>query len=413
MKVCLVSRSDNRSGAAAAAYRLHLGLRQSGINSTMLVGEKTRNDTTIVSPENQWERKWVQLAPKLESVPVRFYRQRNRARFSTQWLSDRVANQIAKIDPDIINLHWICGGYLQIETLAQFRKPIVWTLHDMWPFTGGCHYSQTCDRYTQSCGACPHLNSQFENDLSRWVWQRKARAWRNLNLTIVTPSRWLAQCARASRLFRDFPIEIIANSLNTRAYQPTDKCLAKKQFELPQDKQILLFGAILATSDRRKGYHLLKAAIEQISQTPQGDNIEVIVFGASQPSEDTQFALKTHYFGTISDDAILSLLYSSADVFVAPSVEDNLPNTVMEALACGTPCVAFKIGGMPDLIEHRQNGYLAQPFAVEDFSKGVLWVLEDKQRHSQLRKNARSVVEQKYRLQCQSQHYISLFERLN
>jgi glycosyltransferase involved in cell wall biosynthesis len=412
VKVCLVSRSDNRSGGAAAAYRLHLSLRQSGINSIMLVGEKTRDDMTILSPEKRWEQEWVKLAPKLESLPVRFYRKRDLGRFSTQWLSERLAHRIAKINPDIINLHWICGGYLQIETLARFRKPIVWTLHDMWPFTGGCHYSQTCDRYTQSCGACPKLNSKLDSDLSRWVWQRKARSWQNLNLTIVTPSHWLAECARASSLFRGLRVEVIPNSLDTCIYQPTDKQLARKQLGLPQDKQIILFGAILATHDRRKGYHLLKAAVQQIARVSQTGKIEVLIFGASQPEEDTQFGLKTHYFGTVNDDLTLSLLYSSADLFVAPSLEDNLPNTVMEALACSTPCVAFKVGGMPDLIEHQQNGYLAQPLSVEDLAKGMIWILEDEKRHHQLCLRSRKKIEQEFTLRCQSQRYTSLFSQL-
>ncbi|MDY7014865.1 MAG: glycosyltransferase family 4 protein, partial [Cyanobacteriota bacterium] len=333
-------------------------------------------------------------------------------RFSTQWPRDRVASRVATIAPDIINLHWICGGYLQIETLARLGKPIVWTLHDMWPFTGGCHYSQTCDRYTQSCGACPKLNSTRDRDLSRWVWQRKARAWSNLNLTIVTPSHWLAECARASSLFRHLPVEVIANSLDTRIYQATDKQLAKKQLGFPQNKQIILFGAILATRDRRKGYHLLKAAIQQLALSPRSRNLEVTIFGASQPENAPNFGLKTRYCGTVDDDRSLSLLYSAADVFVAPSLEDNLPNTVMEALACGTPCVAFKTGGIPDLIEHQHNGYLAQPFVIEDLAQGITWILENETRHHQLRDRARKKIEQEFTLNCQSQRYASLFNRL-
>jgi glycosyltransferase involved in cell wall biosynthesis len=415
MKVCLLSHSDGRGGAYAAAYRLHQGLQNSGINSMMLVGDKTRDDFNVLSPQNKLGKAWVKLAPSLDALPKQLYPQRERTAYSPQWVLERIAAKVDQIAPDIINLHWINAGYLQIETIAKFNKPLVWTLHDMWAFTGGCHYSYDCDRYTKSCGACPQLRSNRDWDLSRWIWRRKAKAWNQLNLTIVTPSNWLAKCAKASSLFQNLPIQVIPNGLDTQKYRPIDRQLAKNLLGLPPDKHIVLFGAVKPTSDRRKGFHLLLPALQKLSllEAEWQKCLELVIFGSSEPHESPDFGLKANYFGRLSDDISLSLLYSAADVFVAPSLEDNLPNTVMEALACGTPCVAFKIGGMPDMIEHQQNGYLVQPFAVEDLTQGIAWVLEDGERHCKLSKYAREKVEQEFTLERQANCYLSVFEEIS
>lgn len=408
MKVCLVSQSDSKAGASAAAYRLHQGLHQSGANATMLVGNKTRDDFTVLSSENKIAKGWIKLVPTLDTLPLKFYPQRDHTFYSLEWLPDAIASKISQIDPDVINLHWVNAGYLQVETIAKLKKPIIWTLHDMWAFTGGCHYSGECDRYTKSCGSCPQLRSNRNWDISRWVWQRKAKAWQHLNLTIVTPSTWLAERARASSLFQGLRIEVIPNAIDTQSYKPVDQKIAKHLLGLPQDKHIILFGAANATGDPRKGFHLLLPALQRLSQSNQ-DKIEIVIFGASQPSNPPNFGFKTYYLGRLYDDISLSLIYAAADVFVAPSIQDNLPNTVMEALACGTPCVAFKIGGMPDLIDHQKCGYLAQPFVIEDLAQGISWVIEDTERHYQLRENARKKTEKNFTLLIQSSRYLALY----
>lgn len=411
MKVCLVSRSDGRGGGFAAAYRLYQGLLQSGVDTNMLVEDKQRDDSTVLSPKSKIAKGWAKFVPHLDALPLSLYPQRERSSYSMQWMPDRVAAKIARIAPDAINLHWVNAGYIQVETVAKFKKPIVWTLHDMWAFTGGCHYSGECDRYTKSCGSCPQLHSSSNWDVSRLLWQRKAKAWQNLNLTIVTPSTWLAERARASSLFQGLRIEVIPNAIDTEVYKPVDRTIVRQLLNLPQDKHIILFGANNATADRRKGFHLLLAALQQLSETKQ-QQIEIVIFGASQPSNPPDFGFKTYYLGKLHDDISLSLVYAAADVFVAPSIEDNLPNTVMEALACGTPCVAFKIGGMSDLIEHQICGYLAQPFVVEDFAQGISWILENPERHHQLRKNARNKVEKNFTFSIQSNRYLDIFNQI-
>ena len=282
----------------------------------------------------------------------------------------------------------------------------------MWSFTGGCHYNEDCDKYTANCGACPILGSTKEADLSRQIWQRKHKSWQDLNLTIVTPSRWLGDCAKASSLFGDRRVEVIPYGLDLKTYRPIDRATARNLLKLPQDKQLVLFLSLNATSDRRKGFQLLQPALQQLSQSGWQDKLELMVVGASQPENPPELGFKAHYLGIMRDDLSLALAYSAADVFVAPSIQDNLPNTVLEAIACGTPCVAFKIGGMPDMVEHQANGYLASPFETEDLARGIGWVLEDGDRLQNLSTFAREKAEREFALEIQARRYQTLYQEI-
>lgn len=412
MNVLLLSTYDIAGGAARAAYRLHQGLQSIGVNSQMLVQEKSSADKAVVAPKTRLAEGIARAKLSFDTLPLKFYRQRESAPFSVHCLPDRAVPQVAQLNPDIINLHWISGAYLQIETLAKLKRPLVWSLHDMWAFTGGCHYSHGCDRYTRSCGACPQLHSSREADLSRWIWQRKAKAWKNLDLTIVGLSHWLAKSATSSSLFQDCRVEIIPNGLDTQKYKPIRQEVARELLGLPQDKQLILFGSLQATDDKRKGFHLLQPALQSLNQAGWKDRVELVVLGASQPENPPDFGSKIHYLGTLNDDLSLATVYSAADVFVLPSTQENLANTIMEALACGTPCVAFNIGGMPDMIEHQQNGYLANPFEIEDLAKGIAWILEDKDRRQKLSDRSREKVEQEFTQERQARRYQALFTEI-
>ncbi|MGQ4646873.1 glycosyltransferase [Lyngbya aestuarii] len=411
MKSLIISTS-NSGGAGRAAYRLHQGLQNIGTPSQMLVQTKVGDDSNIIAPQISLEKGLSKLGHALDAMPLRFYPQSKTTEFSTQWSPDLIIPRVARLNPDLINLHWINESHLRIETIAKFKQPIVWTLHDMWSFTGGCHYDQNCNRYVDSCGACPQLNSTNNWDLSRLTWQRKFQAWKNSNLTIVTPSSWLAKCASSSSLFQSLRTEVIPNGLDIQKYKPINCQMARELLNLPQDKQLVLFGAINATSAQRKGFHLLQPALQNLCGSGWNDQIELIVFGSSRPGNQTDLGFKTHYLGKFSDELSLALVYAAADVFIAPSLQDNLPNTVMEAIACGTPCVAFKIGGMSEMIEHQKNGYLAQPFDVEDLAKGIAWVLESRERHQQLCINAREKAVQEFTQELQARRYTSLFNEL-
>jgi glycosyltransferase involved in cell wall biosynthesis len=410
MKVLHLSESDG-GGAGRATFRLNQGLQRLGVDSKILVQLKYSDDRTVFSPETtlgKFSAK-LKLPERLDALPLKGYPQRDANDFSLEWLPSGIVSKVAKLTPDVVNLHWVCHGYVPIEAIAKFKKPLVWTLHDMWAFTGGCHYSQECDRYKNSCGTCPQLGSTKSWDISRWVWQRKAKAWQNLNLSIVSPSHWLAKCARSSSLFQDLPIEVIPNGLDTQQYKPIPRQVARELLNLPQDKQLILFGAMYPNSDRRKGFYLLQKALQKLSKTEWCNQIEIVIFGASRPQESVELGLNSHYLGRLSDEISLAVVYAAADVFVAPSTQDNLPNTVMEAIACGTPSVAFNIGGMPELIEHQHNGYLAQALDSEDLAQGIIWVLENKERHQKLCDRARQKAEQEFTLEIQARRYESLY----
>ncbi|MBE9213086.1 glycosyltransferase family 4 protein [Plectonema cf. radiosum LEGE 06105] len=408
MNPLILSTFDISGGAARAAFRLHNGLKDINIRSQMLVQYKMSSDNTVIGSANKLE-KWLnQMRPTLDNLPLKFYPKHDYGTFSTQWFPDFIDSKIKHLSPDVINIHWTCG-YLKIESIAKFKQPLIWTLHDMWAFTGGCQYSLDCDRYTKSCGACVQLHSNKEQDLSRWVWKRKAASWQNLDLTIVTPSHWLAKVARRSYLLKNYPIKVIPNGIDIQKYKPIDKKLARKWLNLPLDKQLILSGA--ATNSYRKGIHLLEKALQNLSSSGYTNQIELVFFGSLQPDEKKNGDFNCHYMGNLHDDISLALVYAAADVFVAASIQDNLPNTVMEALACGTPCVAFNIGGMSDMIEHQANGYLAQDKDVESLAQGIAWILSNNTTEK-IRDRAREKVEKEFKIELQARRYSQLFDEV-
>ena len=403
MKVLHLSTSDIDGGAARAAYRLHRGLQKIGLDSQMLVRDRQSADKTVISGKT----KIAQLGANLDGLPLGLYS--CNSTFSTQWFPDRIDPKVAQLRPDIINLHWLCGGYIQIETIAKFAQPLIWTLHDMWAFTGGCHYSEDCDRYAASCGSCPQLHSSKNWDLSHWVWQRKA-AWKKLNLTIVAPSSWLAECAKSSSLFKDVRVEVIPHGLDLETYQPIDQFTARQLLKLPQDKQLVLFGATGgAASDSRKGFGFLHQALKKLSESGWKEKLELVIFGSSQSERSVNLGFKTHYLGRLYDNIGLALTYSAADVIIVPSVQEAFGQTASESLACGTPVVAFSATGLKDIVDHQQNGYLASPFNIEDLARGIGWVLEDGERYKKLRYYAREKAEQEFSLELQARRYSFLF----
>lgn len=408
VQVLHISTYDGR-GAGRAAHRLNRGLQAIGVDSQMLVQSKSSDDHSVLAPQTRLEKGIAKLRPSLSRLPLSFYPKRESTDFYPSWLPDTIYQRVNLLQPDIINLHWLCDGLLEVKSLVKFKQPLIWTLHDMWAFTGGCHYSQGCNRYIDTCGACPQLASTMAQDLSQCQWQRKAKALKDLNLTVVSPSEWLAKCARSSSIFCNKRVEVIPNGIDSERYKPIDRKIARKILRLPQDKRFILFGAMQAIQNRRKGFNLLQATLNDLSKTSWSDRLELIVFGSSQPKEQMDLGFKTHYLGRLSDDVALSLVYAAADVFVAPSVEDNLPNTIMEAIACGTPCVAFNIGGMPDMIEHQKNGYLANPYKVEDLAQGIIWIIENQDRHQKLCQRARQKVEVEFTLKTQAKSYFELY----
>jgi glycosyltransferase involved in cell wall biosynthesis len=408
MKTLILSTSDIDGGAARAAYRLHQGLKALGAPSQMLVRVKLSNDRSVVAEQSLL----TKLGPMLNTRPILRYPNRKKKLFSCNVFPDALAKKVAAINPDVVNLHWVGNGFLQIETLKRFNRPIVWTLQDMWPLTGGCHYSEDCDRYTQTCGCCPQLGSTVEQDLTRTIWKRKQKAWQGINLTIVTPSQWMADCVKASSLLGQCRVEVVPFCLDTETYKPTPKAIARDILGLPQDKRLILFGALGATIDPRKGFDRLVAALSQLAQQGLGEKAEVIVFGSNTPDNPPDFGFKAHYLGSFADDLSLSIVYSAADVMIVPSIQESFGQTASEALACATPVVAFAATGLKDIVAHQQCGYLAQPYESEDLARGIAWVLEDGDRHLKLCENARARAVDQFELKLQAQAYQALFQEL-
>jgi glycosyltransferase involved in cell wall biosynthesis len=406
----IITTSDINGGAARAAYRLHQGLQDLDVASQMLVHTKMSGDRTAMTQTSLLSK----MAPMMNRLPLKLYPKREEGIFSPQWFPDTIHKHVARINPNVISLHWIANGYLKIETLARFKKPLVWTLHDFWVFTGGCHYPQKCDRYTKNCGTCPHLQSQHQWDLSHWIWHRKAKIYPELNLTLVAPSHWLAQAVRQSSLGKDLPLEVIPHGLNTDVYQPIPQETARKLLNLPQKKHLILFGADSGSFfDERKGLHLLCQALESLPSAQLELPVELVFFGiASSESNNLLPGWNAHYLGRFYDDLSLSLIYAAADVTVVPSLQEAFGQTASESLACGTPVVAFDDTGIADIVEHQINGYLAHSFDVQELATGIVWVLGDRDRYQKLRYLARVTALKKFTLHLQAERYLSLFNKI-
>ncbi|MBT0653036.1 glycosyltransferase family 4 protein [Geomobilimonas luticola] len=386
MKPLLLSTFDTHGGAARAAYRLHHGLRKAGVDSRLFVQEKRSDDWTVKGPETKWAYLQGKLRAHGDVLPLIPYKNRRKGFFSTAFLPDAVGNYVRCSDPDIIHLHWVSYGFLKIETLSRLEKPMVWTLHDMWPFTGGCHYSGGCRRYEDGCGNCPLLCSEKQWDLSRWNFRRKERSWKDLPLTIVSPSNWLAECARRSPLFKGLPIEVIPNGIDLERFTPRDKRICREILCLPDDVQLILAGAMDASSDERKGFHHLFNALRSLKS-----KAELVVIGSGEPPIPPDFGVPVHYLGMLDDEISLSLAYGATDIFVSPSQEENLSNMLVEALSCAVPCVSFRIGGMPDLIDDGVTGFLATPGDPGSLAEKIDLILKD----DYLRQNMKHAARQK------------------
>jgi glycosyltransferase involved in cell wall biosynthesis len=378
----------------------------------MLVQLKASDSSHVIGLQGGFSEKIGLVRSFLDRLPACVYPRRTEKFWGVNWLPMPWLDQDVLLNADIVHLHWFCAGYLPINYLKKIKKPIVWTLHDMWAFTGGCHYVGDCRRYTGQCGKCPQLGSDNARDLSYKVWRRKHYHWSDLDLTLVTPSRWLAKCTRQSSLLGAYPLKEIPYNIDSDLYKPQDRYFCRKALGLPVDKKLILFGAVNATSDQRKGFQHLYPAMQSLTSIAGPDQMELMIYGAPQPVDPPDFGFPVHYYGEIHDDEKLALLFSAADVVVAPSREDNLPLVVMEALACGTPCVAFDIGGMSDMIDHGKNGYLAKAFDVEDLSRGVHWVLEDVNRLLELSKNARTKVMERFTTVKIVNSYLELYEQI-
>lgn len=387
MKVIQLNKSDITGGAARAAYRIHHTLRASGLDSMMWVDSATAGDWTVQGPETKVDKTLAKLRSTLGSLLLKpVFKTSNPVLHSAAFFTSRSVDALNSSDADILNLHWVQGEMLSVAEIGRLNKPVVWTLHDMWAFCGAEHYTEEFrwrDGYSKRNR--PSYEAGF--DFNRWTWERKCKHWKR-PMHIVAPSYWLSQCVRESALMRDWPVSVIPNPIDTVRWQPLEKARARELLVLPKEVPLLLFGAIGGGKDPRKGFDLLQAALRYLrAEIPE---LHLVVFGQLCPKDPPDLGFPIHYMGHLHDDLSLRALYSAADVFVLPSRQDNFPNTGVESLACSTPVVAFDVCGMPDIVTHKETGYLAKAFDVEDLAFGIQWVLGDRTRLAQLGANARA-----------------------
>ena len=285
-------------------------------------------------------------------------------------------------EADIIHLSWINQGMLSLSSIRkilQSGKPVVWTMHDAWPATAICHYTHGCKAFKTTCRNCRLLpGNGSDNDLSNRVWNRKKQLLDNHHISFVACSRWLEQQAKQSALLSQHVITSIPNPIDTHTFHPIDKKGARKRVGLPEDRKIILFVSQRVT-DQRKGMEYLVEAIDKMAKSyPEASQrLGVAILGGHAEEFTDKLALPVYPLGYVNDEKRIVDVYNAVDVFVLPSLEDNLPNTIMEAMACGVPCVGFKTGGIPEEIDHRKNGYVAEYCNAEDLMHGIRWVLEE------------------------------------
>lgn len=411
LKVLTVAATDRIGGAGIAAYRTHRALLDAGVQAQMLVWRKTTSDPTVqrlAKRLNLRARARRKLAARRNQDLLKSHpRLGGSAYWSLNQFSYPIAGVINQFAADITHFHWVGDNFMPIQQLASIEQPLVWTLHDMWAFTGGCHYAGDCMRFLETCGNCPQLADPGRDDISARVNKQKRKAWAQIPFTVVCPSRWLADCAAQSAILKDKRIEVIANPIDTSAFKPLDGREARYAFNLPLDKKLVLFGAVGGTADPRKGFAYLHEALSAFAES---DGVELVIFGADNEDNGGSIDLDVpmHRIGILHDNVSLNLLYSACDVFVLPSLQDNLPNTLLEALACGTPCVAFDTGGIGDLLQHQENGYLAQLADAENLRQGIEWSLAQEWWAERIHQR----VAERYAAERISEQYVGLYQSI-
>lgn len=414
MRVLIVNTSELTGGAAIAASRLTCALNRHGVKAQMLVRDKqSERVTTSVIPQRLrlrlsflWERLCILVA--------------NGFRRKGLWSVD-IANAGVDItdlpefnEADIIHLHWVNQGLLslpQIKKVLQSGKPVVWTMHDMWPCTAICHHARDCERYQAHCHHCPQLNYPGSKDLSWKTFEKKLRTYACAPITFVACSQWLATEARKSRLLEGKNIVSIPNTYNSTLFHPASQVEARSRLHIPVKGHLLLFACQKVTNERKGFDYLLTALKSERLQALRGETT-LIVVGQMADNVARNIPFPIHTIGYLKEEADMAALYQAVDLFVTPSLEENLPNTIMEAMACGTPCVGFQIGGIPEMIDHEANGYVAHYQEADDLANGIAYVLAP-ENHLRLAEAAAHKASVTWNEETVTRHYIDLYESLH
>lgn len=376
--VKVVQLQNSTKSAGSSAIRLHDAFLQAGIDSTILSLQEDKISDDRMIYLNKKHRLTARIDTELKHLQNR-NSNKSLGSFTYPVFGTDVTHIPAVRAADVIYVHWVLGGFMSFksfEKLFELNKPIVIVMHDMWWITGGCHYSFSCEKYYTECHRCPVLNSKKDNDLSTKGFRKKRHLFTNRNnLYFVSPSKWLRDCAKKSALLRDKPVSYIPNAIDQRIFKPFDQLVARTILNISEDQKVIAFGAVKLNSPF-KGWPYLQHALDILSLEKNKDDYTVIVFGSGFHAEVAKLIpFKTKFLGYL-DEISLNVAYNAADVFVVPSMADNQPTVIMESLCCGTPVAGFDVGGIPDMIEHKQNGYLATYKDAQDLARGIDYCIE-------------------------------------
>ncbi|SDI33212.1 glycosyltransferase family 4 protein [Mucilaginibacter sp. P25] len=418
LKVVHLNTYDGNGGAGRACMRLNRALLSQNIDSKIIVHYKFGNNPDIKTfNRNIIQKSYTAATIILERILAkRFLKPDSRTPFSFTWFGRSVIKHPDVKNADIIHLHWINHGFLDPKHIAEIRKlgkPVVWTFHDSNAFTGGCHVRYTCNHYQQQCGNCPLLIKSADDDISHRIWQQKNRAYQQLDFNIIAPSLWMQDSVKKSSLMQGKAASNIPNTLETDVFKPIDKKKAKSKAGLSTDKFIFLSGFMPSRKDLHKGTQYLLEGMELLRQRlgAETDQVELVVFGNRGTENLPDFPFKTSFLGTINNDEKLALHYAAADAFLIPSLEDNLPYTVMESLSCGTPVIAFTTGGIPDMVQHQHSGYLATYRSSESFTDGMEWIIKHPER-DKLNQQARQTIMDSFSEEVIAKKHIEVYNQL-
>lgn len=411
MKVLIVSTSDLQGGAAIAAFRLMDALNaREGVSAKMVVRDKRSDSDRVTAVGDKIRNKWNFVTERAQIFVHNRLSRRNLFDVSTATGGVSVTSLEEFREADVIHLHWINQGMLslkEIERIIDSGKRVVWTMHDMWAFTGICHHAAGCTRYETGCGMCPYLAKPSEGDLSARVFREKQRIYAKGNIHFVACSRWLMELAERSPLTAQGTVRAIPNPINTSDYRPRDKFLVRSQMGIPADKKVVLYAAARA-SDVRKGVNYLLEASELLCD--RQDDLLFLIAGTEGEDIAASLAVPAQVMGYVPSSGMADL-YNAADLFVTPSLQENLPNTIMEAMACGTPCVGFDIGGIPEMITHGETGYVAQYKDAVDLAKGIETVLYEWDGET-MSANCREFVMNNYSPERVARQYVELYDSI-
>ncbi|MEG1685637.1 MAG: glycosyltransferase family 4 protein [Bacteroides sp.] len=416
MRVLLINTSERIGGAAVATSRLMEALKNNGIKAKMLVRDKQTDQISVVELRRTRKHIWNFIWERLVIWKANHFKKNN-------LFSVDIANTGTDItalpefqQADVIHLHWINQGMLSLKNIKKIvasGKPIVWTMHDMWPCTGICHHAGQCENYEKGCHNCPFIyGGGSKKDLSYRIFKKKNKIYEQANINFVTCSQWLEGLAKSSALFKRQSVTNIPNTINVNLFKPRDKVEARDKCRFPQDKKLLLFGSVKIT-DKRKGIdYLVEACQILVEKYPEmKEKIAVVAFGNQSKQLESILPFTVYAQDFVSDEKKLVDIYNAVDLYVTPSLEENLPNTIMEAMACGIPCIGFNVGGIPEMIDHLHNGYVAQYKSAEDFANGIRWALTESEYHNLSEAAYRKVVAN-YSESIIAKRYIDMYNKI-